>query len=258
MSAYDVARVMKRDYRRDVLRGSLLVSLSSDLRFCWSGKGTYGLYRHRLVPGPRNLQGVGSLFMSAMTREVTLDALAFAMRWCGYRFQDFSLLNALRANAPIAAELRGFDATDARVWWLSVPSEPRMRRHLAIQGYVPYDQQIDGLLERCRGFIASAEAERQRRLSEAVVAKPDRVSDIAVNGQNYAPSGALTRVNYEATLAAARAHGRPWLDGSRKPIIHILGRGGAKWLTRDERDQLVAEARRVIFDKQGGATEDGQ
>src|SRR5437764_2632506 len=95
------------------------------------------MYRHRLVPGPRNLQGVGSLFVFAASTPITLEALAFAMRWCNYTFAEFSLLNALRAHAPVDARLTGPDAQDARGWSLSAPSDSRMLRHLEIQHFVP-------------------------------------------------------------------------------------------------------------------------
>lgn len=42
----------------------------------------------------------------------------------------------------------------------------------------------------------------------------------------HAPSGALTHGNYVATLAAARAAGHPWADGSMKPVKHILHAAG--------------------------------
>ncbi len=254
LSAYDIARIMERDYRREIHRPSLYVSLSTDWRFCWAGKGLYGLYRHHLFPGPRNLQGIGSLFLSAAA-PMSLETLAFAMRWCGYTFADFSLLSSLRNHAPVAAQLTGADAADARAWFLSVPSESRMRRHLEVQRFVPKHQQIDGLIERCRDFIRDAEAERTRRVGDAA---PAEVADPQVasgSDGNYAPSGDLTRVNYDATLATAREHGRPWLDGSSKPIVHILRRRGATWADKAEREAIIAEARRSIFGERAGPSD---
>jgi len=244
ISAYDIARIMENDYHREIHRPSLAVSLSTDQRFCWAGKSQYGMYRHHLVPGPRNLQGVGSLFVFAAGTPITLEALAFAMRWCNYTFAEFSLLNALRAHAPVAASLTGSDAQDARGWWLSVPNDNRMLRHLEIQHFVPKRNRLDGLVERTRDLIREAEAERTKRLGNAAADEP---APLASEVRNYAPTGDLTRANYDATLAAARQHGRPWLDGSSKPIVHILRRRGVTWADKGERKALVTEARNKIF-----------
>src|SRR5438477_118351 len=50
LSVYDISRTIQRDSGTQVHRGSLMVNLSDDRRFCWAGKGLYGLYRHRLFP----------------------------------------------------------------------------------------------------------------------------------------------------------------------------------------------------------------
>lgn len=254
LSLYDIARVVERDHARTLYRPSLQVSLSSDWRFCWAGKGLYGLYRHRLVPGPRNLRGIGSLFLYASGPEpVTLAALTFAMRWCNYQFQDFSLLTALRGSETVVARFRGLDTTDARAWTLTAQAERQLRTQLRAQRFAPNEHALEAVVERCRHFIAEADAERERRLGDEGSAT-DPVTEVIDLTRNYAPSPALTRENYDATLSAARADGRPWLDGSNKPITHILRRGGMTWRTAEERDALVDRARGVIF---GGEQDSG-
>jgi hypothetical protein len=261
LTGYDIARVAERDHARELYLPSLFVTISNDWRFCWAGKGLYGLFRHRLVPGPRNLQGVGSLFVFAAGAPLTLEQLAFTMRWCGYRFADFSLLTALRNSAPIVARLRGVDSNDARGWTIATLDEVQMKSHLEIQRFAPNGHALDAMIDRCRGFIAAAEVERQRRVVDEASATVERAtSEVDVDGngagpstkvvastRSYAPTGDLTRANYEATLTAARADGRPWLDGSRKPIAHILRRRGVTWRTNDERNALISTARGVIF-----------
>src|SRR6516164_6775950 len=51
LTVYDIKRSIRRDYGIDVSQETLQVSISGDRRFCWAGKGLYGLYRHGLMPG---------------------------------------------------------------------------------------------------------------------------------------------------------------------------------------------------------------
>src|SRR5690349_5377825 len=53
ITPYDIRRMIIREFNREIIPGSLAVILSSDKRFCWAGKSIYGLFRHRLLPGPR-------------------------------------------------------------------------------------------------------------------------------------------------------------------------------------------------------------
>jgi hypothetical protein len=244
LSAYDITRVIERDYDRNVYLPSLHVSLSTDQRFCWAGRALYGLYRHRLVPGPRNLQGIGYLFLYASEGSITLDVLAFVMRWCGYKFSDTSLLGALRRHAPVQVRLGG-DPGDARAWFIEVPDDARMRRHLEKQHFALRRGGVDAVVARCRSFIDEAKSERQRRLASSSLEETEGTT--RPTDGNYAPTGDLTLANYRATLAIARANGRSWRDGSSKPIVHILLRRGARWADRAERSGLVRAARRAIF-----------
>lgn len=78
-------------------------------------------------------------------------------------------------------------------------------------------------------------------------AKSPKVQGTFGAATNYAATGALTRANYDATLAAARDGGHPWADGSNKPIVHILKRGQVAWKGAVERDAAIAKARKAIF-----------
>lgn len=270
LKPYDIVRIAQRDHGRELYQPSVQVMISQDWRFCWAGKGLYGLYRHRLVPGPRNLQGIGSLFVLSAAGPIALDRLAFAMRWCGYGFEDFSLLAALRNNAPVSVRLAGADTTDARGWMIG-PTD-RLKEHVRLQRFAPNPRGLDETIERCRDFIAQADAERIRRLDADTSgedrdepsddASPRALSSAAVAPaprwrKSYAPCGDLTRENYDATLSAARADGRPWLDGSRKPIADILRKRGVAWSSKEERDALIRDAQRQIFAERWDRREGG-
>src|SRR5438132_331841 len=73
ITAYDIRRMIIRNYQRDVMPGSLAVGLSVDRRFCWAGKSIYGLVRHRLLPGPRNLTDLGKFFLAAVGLPVEVE-----------------------------------------------------------------------------------------------------------------------------------------------------------------------------------------
>lgn len=101
LTDYDVARGIRTRFGRTVPRPSLRVSLSSDRRFCWAGKGLYGLYRHGLLPGPRSLAGVAKIILRAYGAPLDLRSLSFAMKHFGYRFGDVSLYYALARDSEV-------------------------------------------------------------------------------------------------------------------------------------------------------------
>ena len=47
ISIYDVCRGITREFGHEPNQKSIAVNLASDFRFCWAGRGLYGLYRHR-------------------------------------------------------------------------------------------------------------------------------------------------------------------------------------------------------------------
>jgi hypothetical protein len=95
IAVHDVARAIQRDIGKRVPVASLQVALSQDRRFCWAGKGLYGLFRHRLLPGPRSLGGIGKFLLYAHGEPLDAARLAFVMKYLGYRFQNPSLAVAL-------------------------------------------------------------------------------------------------------------------------------------------------------------------
>lgn len=59
----------------------------------------------------------------------------------------------------------------------------------------------------------------------------------------------ITRENYALVLAAARKAGHPWLDGSDKPIVHMLKAAGITWAGKAQREQAIAQAKQRMGGK---------
>lgn len=96
LAHWDVRRLLESNGGRRVHPGSLLVWLSNDPRNCWSGRGIYGLYRHGLLPGVRNLGSAAAVLLHAADEELAEDQIRFVLQHVGYRFQSSSIYLALR------------------------------------------------------------------------------------------------------------------------------------------------------------------
>lgn len=95
---WDIQRLMDRQSDRLTHANSLLVYLSRDLRICWAGKGTYGLYRHGLVPNVRGLGPTAEVHLRGAPNRLDLDQLHFVLQHQGYRYQFASLAPALERH----------------------------------------------------------------------------------------------------------------------------------------------------------------
>ncbi|MER7110127.1 hypothetical protein [Streptomyces sp. NPDC000229] len=91
----------QRDYGCEITVPSANAVLSPDRRFCWTGQGTYSLYRHGPLPGPRTLEGVSRLVLFAAGEPMTADALDYCLKQLGYRYNVASLKNAIRNSEYI-------------------------------------------------------------------------------------------------------------------------------------------------------------
>lgn len=157
ITAYDIRRIILRDYRRNVMPGSISVSLSVDKRFCWAGKSIYGLVRHRLLPGPRNLTDVGGFFLASFGLPVQVAHIAFALNNSGYDFQEHSLRIALR--------------NDARIKWsdrqtCQLAMSDSVRKHFRRMGVAKDNNSLDEAIERSAGLLRRGIAEYRRRLRD--------------------------------------------------------------------------------------------
>lgn len=92
--ARDFVRNAERDHGVWLNEATAIASLSPDRRFCWAGRGTYALYRHGPLPGPRSLVEAARIVLVAAGRPLADDALDFCLKQLGYRYHVASLLNA--------------------------------------------------------------------------------------------------------------------------------------------------------------------
>lgn len=159
LTAYDIGRVVRRDYQRDIQEASLNLNLAADKRFCWAGQSIYGLFRHRLVAGPRNLAETGCFFLAAFAHPLDVDCFAFALKSAGYRFQSQSLRAALKRHRSI--HWLGPDRCQVLL------SEP-LRRHFEGLGVARDAASLDDMIERFGPVIGKGAIEFYRRSKEAL------------------------------------------------------------------------------------------
>ncbi len=155
----DFVRLVGRDYGRILTVPTANATLALDPRFCWAGKGLYCLYRHGPLPGPRNLESVARLGLFAAGQPLTIDALDFALKRLGYRYNVASLGNAVSRSRHITwrrADGRWEHARDTRArraLRADVPTAPA-QHHAAWQA----------MLNRFGDHIQLTLTERQTRL----------------------------------------------------------------------------------------------
>lgn len=157
LTLYDIARVVRRDLGAAVNQSSLQVSISNDRRFCWAGRGLYGLYRHGLVPGPRNLAGVARVFLFGHG-PLRHEELEFVMKESGYRFQSTSLGQALN-NEP---EVWWFHDVGGWLWDTARTEEAAL--DLQRLGVARTREDFNTVVDRCAAMAAMGLAELERRL----------------------------------------------------------------------------------------------
>ena len=116
----------------------------------------YGLFRHGLFPGPRNLVGIAKIFLYSHREPMKTEVLTFAMQYAGYRFQQASLRSALRF---------GFSVVQ-KTWqgWVVRPRKT-VCAELRQLGFSPTFRGVDDVAEVCGGVIRNAISEYERRLA---------------------------------------------------------------------------------------------
>jgi len=158
ISVYDVCRGITREFGGEPNEYSISANLASDPRFCWAGKGVYGLYRHGLLPGPRNLAGVAKFLIYSARAPVNMRILSFLMQFMGYRYHPQSLTNALSRDPDVA-----------NLGWQGYDVERSDAAALALNlnfWFAPSMRDFDSLVERCRGYMVAGIKEYQRRSSK--------------------------------------------------------------------------------------------
>jgi hypothetical protein len=157
LTIYDVRRSIRRDFGVEVSQATLQVHISADRRFCWAGKGLYGLYRHGLIPGPRSLAGIARMFLYSHG-PLNHSSLEFAMKYAGYRFQSASLNSALN----YAADVFWFHSDGG--WYWDTARTPEVGEALRRLGIAATQAEFELVVARCAETVRAALAERERRL----------------------------------------------------------------------------------------------
>ena len=157
ISVYDVCRGITREFGGEPNEDSISANLATDPRFCWAGRGVYGLYRHGLLPGPRNLAGVAKFLIYSARAPINMQILSFLMQFMGYRFHPQSLTNALSRDPDVAnLGWQGYDIdrSDAAAIALNLDL-----------WFAPSMPAFHSLVERCRRHMVNGIKEYQRRTS---------------------------------------------------------------------------------------------
>jgi hypothetical protein len=142
-------------------------ALANDLRACWAGRGIYGLYRHGLLPGVRDLGRTAAVYIHAADRGFTFDELYFTLRDIGYRFSPNSLQPALWRvdDLGIFRNTGGWNDGEWKVQWRgerdNVVAERAVARAMCFERR---GRTLYSVLDRAAGQVDAALAERQRRL----------------------------------------------------------------------------------------------
>ncbi len=107
MHIRDFIRDVERDFNGFMNPATAVMTLSSDRRFCWAGRGLYGLYRHGLLPGARNLEDVTRIALVATGGPLSPEVLDFCLKQLGYRYSFASLRNAVLRSTNIGVRNNG-------------------------------------------------------------------------------------------------------------------------------------------------------
>ena len=166
LPVHDLIRIAERDFGASVGKSTALSTISPDPRFCWAGSGTYGLYRHGVLPGPRNLEEAARLVLMSAGR-LHIDAVDFVLKQLGYRFAIGSLRNAVSRSYYITWTWQGWshpDGEDARL---------QVRRDMPV---LPNRQraEFDEIIDRLRRDVQRSLETREERVANA----PSTLSEV--------------------------------------------------------------------------------
>lgn len=158
LHARDFVRHAQMDHSVFLDNATAVATLAGDPRFCWAGKGIYGLYRHGPLPGPRNLEQAARIILVASGGPLTQDALDFCLKQFGYRYNLASLRNAVARSSHISWDRYGS-------WDHSRTEEAQMEMRLQIP-IVPQRQRAAwiNLREATANLIHTAIIDRDARL----------------------------------------------------------------------------------------------
>lgn len=155
---WDIKRILDRDRGYPVHNGSLLVWLGQDGRACWGGKGIYGLYRHGLLPGVRDLGAAAAVYLYVTDLALDYREVWFVMKQAGYRSEEVSIYYALRRAEAYGLVVRTWGGSWRRPTREQLPAA-KLKRMLGARG-----RDFELVLERAGNQLERGLAERRRRL----------------------------------------------------------------------------------------------
>lgn len=158
LHARDFVRLAQMDHGVHMNQGTAFVTLSSDPRFCWGGQGLYGLYRHGVLPGPRNLEQAARVLLVAAGQSLSPAIADYCLKQLGYRYNIASLRNAVARSEHISRDWYGH--------WDHPRGESAERRLRSEIRVVPPRCRAEwvGLRTATAGRIKRAVTERSRKI----------------------------------------------------------------------------------------------
>jgi hypothetical protein len=162
VKSHDVARFVT-DFGYGNPGNSLSVALSQDKRFCWAGRGLYGLARHRLIPGVRTLAEAAYVALLAAPRSLYAEEVDFILEQLNFRFNRDSLIHHLRGYTANRWDLK-FKTRDRRLY-VSAGRDARHEFNRMIQ-VCPQHNEFDSLIDKVlKPQVNQALTERTSRLT---------------------------------------------------------------------------------------------
>lgn len=157
LPVHDLVRLAQQDYGDVMNQSTGFAVLAPDPRFCWAGPGAYGLYRHGVIPGPRNLEQTARLVLAA-AGNLHMDAVDFILKQLGYRYSFGSLRNAVGRSDSILWDGH---------WWSHPTGEGAMR---LLQRDIPVvppfqDSEFNEIIRQLERQARKHLATRESRLS---------------------------------------------------------------------------------------------
>ena len=158
----DFVRHADRDHNFYLNAPTATAILATDQRFCWAGKGMYGLYRHGLIPGPRKLEELARTALVSCGRSMSYEILDYCLKQMGYRYNVASLRNAVERSPHFARD--GYGVLSYRS---SEQAEVELCTDVPI---VPPGKQAEwpAIRNRAAARILEAVNEREERLAMLV------------------------------------------------------------------------------------------
>jgi hypothetical protein len=167
LAYWDIQRLTALQSSRPLADATLQQTLGWR-QFCWAGRGLYGLYRHGLLPGVRDLASVAGVLIHASDRQLEMEELQFVMRHVGYRFVPSSLVAAMHriSGTGLFTDFcsERFDGSTA---WMFSGSRSNIRHERAAAKTMHFHQRgpvVTATLDRAAERVAEAMRARARRL----------------------------------------------------------------------------------------------